>query len=212
MALFPEKKDDILKSVGYNEDQLQTVPLSVEYFEAWIGDQVIYKFRDKILFTEPHPYWDWKGLKVTTREEIAIKKGQANFNKLEKEQDKRVENLAEGEKSKFGSYLFNYFDRPYPPYVFGTAFAVENRPVGETSLIEQVNPLQEEIDKRKRQISDNTEMMNGQYKIDTRYVTITKTDSKRYSRYIFGEIQNSRNEGQNEKRVEIFIYVTIYLL
>lgn len=172
IGIFAEKKDNILKRIGYTEEDILTRPMSVEYYEAWIDGKVIYKWNDIILGIEPHPYWDWNGIKSTTQELIGVRKNEKNAIKsISDQQDGRSEGTYE-------SYFYNYFDRPIPPYVFGTVLAVDNPTVGETSLMEQVQPLQEEIDRRKRQISDNTEMMNGQYKIDTDYAKITKADAQ----------------------------------
>lgn len=179
ISIFPDKREKILKMVGYTEQQIETETLSVDYYEAWIDGQVIYKFKDEILDKEKHPYWDWTGMKATTQEMIDLKKGNNKLLKtIGKEQDKRVENLKEGEKSKYESYLYNYFSKPIPPYVFGTVLSIEDGPIGASSLIDQAEPLQEEIDKRKRQISDNTEMMNGQYKVDTKYTKISKAEAQ----------------------------------
>ena len=175
LGKFPEKKEDILKDVGYVDKDVLVKPIDVDYYEAWVDDYVIYKFRDKILGVEKHPYWDWEGVKLTTVEMLkAKKKGITGAGKTALEsQETRA-----ASKKKYQNYSYNYFPRPIPPYIFGTILNVENRPVGETSLIEQVIPLQEDGDKQKRNIADNTEMMNGQWKIDTALVKITKAEAQ----------------------------------
>lgn len=187
---FPDKREVILKEAGYKvgkdgetEKQLLVENKEVEYFEMWKDGEVVYKFQSKILAIEPHPYWDWNGMNLTTQEMLELKKGnQTVLKKAKASQGKRKPKANEKGEMKLADglhqYLFNYFDRPIPPYIFGTMLAVETRPVGETSLLDQVLPLQEEIDKRKRQISDNTEMMNGVYKVDTNFVKITKAEAQ----------------------------------
>jgi hypothetical protein len=186
---FPKKRDEILVSVGVGtekgaEEKIFVENMKASYFECWYGGEVIYKLKDKILEIEKHPYWDWKGMNLRTEEMTAIRRGddevRAVAAKAQKDR-KPVKNEKTGEMKLargLRQYLFNYFDRPIAPYVFGTMLTVGTQPVGETSLLDQVIPLQEEIDKRKRQISDNAEMMNGQYKIDTNFVKITKAEAQ----------------------------------
>jgi hypothetical protein len=64
------------------------------------------------------------------------------------------------------AYRFNHFDVPRKPYIFATIFNNENTPVGRTDMISQAATLQEGIDRRKRQIDENAEMMNGIVKVD----------------------------------------------
>jgi hypothetical protein len=183
ISKFPDKEGDILKESGYTIERLLIDNPTTEYKEAWIDGHVFYKYKDKILYSEPHPYWDWTGMKMTKLELMGVKKGNLKlFRGIKKSQAERLtasKPKEEGGKGKnYENFLYNYFDNPIPPYIFGTALAIENRPVGESSLMNQVEPLQTEIDKRKRQISDNTEMANGQYKIDTALVSITKAEAQ----------------------------------
>ncbi len=189
IAKFPNKRVEILRELGVRDDDKADINLMVEnrdleYYEIWKDGEVIYKFQNTILAIEPHPYWDWKGMLLTTQETLEVKKGNTNVMKraMRKQEERAPKKDETGKEMPVSpdlhQYLFNYFDRPIAPYIFGTMFAVETRPVGETSLFDQVGPLQEEVDKRKRQISDNTEMMNGSYKIDTNYVKITKAEAQ----------------------------------
>lgn len=86
---------------------------------------------------------------------------------------------AEPNRFKYKTHLYNHLDRPIPPYIFGTVFDEADKPIGETSLIEQAAPLQVEIDKRKRQFADNADIMNGVWKIDTNLTQISRADAQR---------------------------------
>lgn len=63
-------------------------------------------------------------------------------------------------------YYFNYFDEPRKPYIFATVFNNENSPVGRTDMITLSADLQRGIDKRKMDIDENAEMVNGILKVD----------------------------------------------
>ena len=178
IEMFPEKEKEILKKVGYSKERLLVENLTVEYREAWIEDCVIYELQGMEMGYEPHPYWDWDGLQVTKNEQTKLKYMDEDSRKVELKRLRQKNDYRKGSATKYEQYLFNHFDRPLVPYIFGTILNIEDSPIGETSLIEQVNPLQEEVDKRKRQISDNAETMNGVYKVDTRFTTISKADAQ----------------------------------
>lgn len=63
-------------------------------------------------------------------------------------------------------YYFNYWDKPRKPFIFATIFDNEDGPIGQTDMIDLANPLQEGVDKRKRDIDQNCELVNGITKID----------------------------------------------
>lgn len=63
-------------------------------------------------------------------------------------------------------YNFNYWDHPRKPYICATIFDNEDSPIGQTDMIDLANPLQEGVDKRKRDIDQNCELVNGITKID----------------------------------------------
>ncbi len=64
-------------------------------------------------------------------------------------------------------YFFNYFDEPRKPYIFATIFNNENTPIGRTDMITLSADLQHGIDKRKMDIDENCEFMNGILKVDS---------------------------------------------
>ncbi len=176
---FPDKKAEILKKLGLTEARVLIDNPTTEIKEAWIGDYVIWKMNDIILDTQEHPFWDFEGMPLTANEMGKFNKMGGALRRIEAARLKKISAARKNSSKRYKSYLYNYFDKPLPPYVFGTVLNIANQPVGETSLIEQVIPLQEEIDKRKRQISDNAEMMNGVYKIDTNLTNISREDAQK---------------------------------
>lgn len=181
---FPDKEAEILqKTGGVTLEELFIRNPKITYREGWFGDYVIYEYNGSILKTEKHPYWDWGGLKMTKDEtkKMSKKYGRTKrtaMRKIKGFQDYRNEAAETGER-EYENYLYNHFDKPMPPYIFGTIFEEEDKPIGETSLIEQAAPLQETIDKRKRQFDDNADLMNGIIKIDTNLCTMSKADAQR---------------------------------
>jgi len=78
---------------------------------------------------------------------------------------------------KYKPYFFNYFDNPRKPYIFATAFNNENSPIGRTDMITLSAELQRGIDKRKMDIAENCELVNGILKVDAG--TMGKSDAQR---------------------------------
>lgn len=74
-------------------------------------------------------------------------------------------------------YFFNYFDTPRKPYIFATIFNNENTPIGRTDMITLSADLQHGIDKRKRDIDENCELVNGWLKVDSS--VMGKSDAQR---------------------------------
>lgn len=78
---------------------------------------------------------------------------------------------------KYKPYYFNYFDSPRKPYIFGTIFNNENTPIGRTDMISLSAELQRGIDKRKIDIDENCELVNGIVKVDAS--VMGKSDAQR---------------------------------
>ena len=179
---FPEQERKILDLVGFtNKEELAIHNPKEKYYEVWLGDYVIYKFRNEILKKELNPYWDWQGVKMLEREAVDMKQktGRRKRSAMKTIKGYQEFRTKKGNNFKYTTQFYNHFDRPRPPYIFGSIFEEEDKPFGETSLIEQTVPLQEEIDKRKRQFSDNAEMMNGVWKIDANLTSLSKADAQR---------------------------------
>ena len=78
---------------------------------------------------------------------------------------------------KYRPYMFNYFDEPRKPYIFATIFNNENSPIGRTDMITLCAELQRGIDKRKMDIDENCELVNGMLKVDAS--VMGKSDAQR---------------------------------
>lgn len=200
---FPSKKEEILKYAGEKEDEVLVRNPEITYLEAWCWDYVIFKLKDKniILGKIRNPYWDWDGILITPEEEAELAKaeGESRRNILGGIKNSQTERVAQkqsyqdlvdrfkkGEDIDFENveapipmeaYLFNHFDRPRKPYIFATMFNNENSPIGQTDMITQATPLQENIDETKRDITQNAKLVNGIIKIDS--TVMDKADAQR---------------------------------
>lgn len=195
IEMFPEKKDDIIKESGLSEERIYIDNPACKYKEAWIGNDLCIKYKSFIIYKGKNPYWDWDGL-IATREELLTLKeedeepigekiGRMREAKIEVETEggmveREVQDVRKEEKEsgvEYESYLFNYFDTPRKPYIFGTVLNNEEKPIGRTSFIEQASSLQELVDRAKYQIYLNMEMVNGITKVDSE-TGITKSDAQ----------------------------------
>lgn len=201
---FPEKKTELMKKYGITDEaQLYIKNPDVKYKEAWIGDYVIFKLDNIILDTVKNPYWDWDGILITEEEESQLNglEGDARREflqpiKLEQDQRKAMAdttqnpvntpqdpnvpvdpNAPEPTPEQYKPYFFNYFDNPRKPYIFATIFNNENTPIGRTDMITLSAELQRGIDKRKTDIDENAELVNGIVKVDSS--VMGKSDAQR---------------------------------
>lgn len=235
LALFPDEKEKILKGAGLSEKDAQLKNPPVEYEEMHIGDGVFWVYKNEVLKPIRDPYWDFDGILLTPAEKAQIedrdqktglptmngRRRRLAFQKFKQNQGDIQQAIKQNpeEAGKYEAYLYNYFDKRRKPYIFGTVLEVEDGPTGRTSLIEMVHSLQENIDKRKRQISDNADTVNGVTKVDTSIVTmslahaqqahhdpagliygagvnngVTRETGKELPAMVFQDLQDSRNE------------------
>lgn len=107
----------------------------LNYTEWWCREYVFWKLNDLILGKARNPHWDYGGRESYTDE----------F----------------GETRERESRGKNHFATPQVPYVFLSVFNLGLHPWDDTSLIEQVKPLQALINKRLQQIEVNADVVNG---------------------------------------------------
>ncbi|HBZ37385.1 MAG TPA: hypothetical protein DEO59_02535 [Balneola sp.] len=196
---FPSKKEEILKANGYtSDDDVLVDNKEVKYFEAWCWDYVIFKMDNIILGKIRNPYWDWDGILITQDEadQLQEAEGEERRNILtnaRNDQSERVgarDRYAELVESgdlvalenaeiplELEAYKFNHFDHPRKPYIFTTILNNEDSPIGQTDMIAQAAPLQENIDETKRDITQNAKLVNGIIKVDS--TVMDKADAQR---------------------------------
>jgi hypothetical protein len=181
----------------------------VKYKEAWIGDYVIFKYDNIILGKIKNPYFDWDGILITDEEESKINANEKDggvygdarrqmFTEIKNEQSTRqptpeVEtdgdqevsgelppNEGHSEPVSYNAYYFNYFSQPRKPYIFATILNNEQQPIGRTDFITLSIPLQMSIDRRKQDIGQNCELVNGIIKVDSEVMGKSDAESLAY--------------------------------
>lgn len=180
-ARFPEKKEEILKLNGFENETVAFIqnPM-ITYKEAWIGDTLYCVYGPMLLSETKNPYWDWDGLKMTPEEGVQMAQDrQGTLEQVRQAQAERqvVSNEADDTQTNYFSYLFNHFNHPRKPYIYATVFNSEQSPIGETDLILQATPLQEGVDRRKQDIDENASLVNGQVKVDAS--VMSKADAQK---------------------------------
>ena len=185
---FPLKEKEILKKYGYSSDEEILVEnKEVKYLEAWCWDYVIFKMDNIILGKIRNPYWDWDGLQVTKDEEERLENAEGDERRnllggIKNAQGERTNPEVpflndDGTPVDLSAYYYNHFDQPRKPYIFATIFNNENSPAGQTDMITQAAPLQENIDETKRDITANAKLVNGIIKVDSS--VMDKADAQR---------------------------------
>ncbi|MBI4151614.1 hypothetical protein HY496_01475 [Candidatus Woesearchaeota archaeon] len=186
---FSDVEDAVLKAFGVDENRAVIVNPKVKYQMFWTDDMVVYKFQGTILKRLQNPTWDWQGLVVETNEQLKLNelKGKLRrpfLEEVKQSQTNRTvsetnEEGVEETKRRPGTFFFNHFDRPRKPYIFGTILEFEDGPLGSTDLIHQSASLQDNINRRKRQIEDNSEEASGIFLFDSK--TFSREDVQKFS-------------------------------
>lgn len=182
---FPSKAKEVLTHMGFeNDEEVLVENPEVKYKEAWCWDYVVFKLDNIVLAKIRNPYWDWDGIIITPEEEQRLQNVEGDerrnllqeikYNQTERKMPK-LQNAEEGVTEP--AYYFNHFDHPRKPYIFATIFNNENSPIGQTDMITQSAPLQENIDETKRDITQNAKLVNGIIKVDS--TVMDKADAQR---------------------------------
>jgi hypothetical protein len=194
---FPAKKDELMKKFGITDEvQLFIKNPDVTYYESWINDYIIFSIENIVLDCIPNPYWDWEGIMITDEEEKELEtlNGENRRQKLQDiklEQGQRTQgdgyskeegkegsmDAIKGSDGMYKPYFYNHFDAPRKPYIIATIFNNENTPIGRTDFISLVASLQMSVDKRKMDIDENCELVNGIVKVDS--AVMGKSDAQR---------------------------------
>lgn len=103
----------------------------ISFIEYHTPQFTVWKYKSIILDKQKNANWDWG-------------------------ETETVDEMGEVIKEQF-----NILKKPTMPFIFLKTFNVNQEIYGDTSLIEQAIPLQDLINKRKRQINENAEEANG---------------------------------------------------
>jgi hypothetical protein len=137
LTLFPKAKKTISDLFWTGEGDIPDSILgtTIGYHEYWRDTFVAWRLNEQILDKKLNPNWDWDG---ETREV-----------------GKRTQILPTGVmiKSIRDSVQYNVLPNPRHPYFFFNYFRISGTQFDDTGYIEQARPVQDLINKRKRQIA-----------------------------------------------------------
>lgn len=193
LGKFQGQEEEIINLYGFNADKVAKEDPQVKYRMFWTSDFVAYQVNQKVIKKMLNPTWDWDGLAMSVEETTEMGKAtgikrRPLFERVKKAQSEASRQMEMGTdeetgqpimKRKEGTFFYNHFNNPRKPYIFGTIFEDDDGPFGSTDLIHQAAPLQDNVNRRKRQIDDNAEEANGIYLFDSK--SFTKEDVQRFS-------------------------------
>lgn len=189
--MFPSKEEEIIKKVSaantrFDKDKETDMASKIKIWEVWftwykstIDDEsgekkweriegVVWKFQDIILKKMKNPYWDWTGKKRLFRYDITNGKKKKNYLTHEEIQSILAGGL-EGMEQPFESEMVykNFFTDPQKPYILIGYDEWGEMPLDETSRIEQILLLQDNVNKRGRQITEMNDRAKGKHVFST---------------------------------------------
>lgn len=140
--MFPHKKEVIMQASNGNPGAILT-PI-----EWWTSRDLFWTLgTDAVLGKFKNPTWNWDGTVEMTDPE---------------DPDHKVKKFVKGR---------NHFDQPEIPFIFFTVFNTGAQPHDETNLIDQVIPLQDNLNERRRQIEQNIKRVNNGVALNGLYFT-----------------------------------------
>ena len=175
--MFPKKEKELLTKLGIEKGQRgyqKQMASPVKLWEVWFqwpketedpetGEKkyemtngVIWKYKDVLLGKMKNPYWDWEG----ERRLFVAEAGK----KREPTEDEVLSMFTGIESERFFN---NYFEEPRFPYMFMGYDQWGEMPLDETSRIEQVISLQDNVNKRGRQITEMNDRAKGKHVFST---------------------------------------------
>lgn len=169
----------------------------IRYVEWWTNEMVFWVLDKHVLGKMRNPHWDYGEDTEQTMDDF-------------------------GEQVQNQLPAINHFSAPKMPYCFLSVFNLGKYPVDDTALIEQVIPMQNEVNRLNRQIARNVAQMNGTVVVssdvfnkdqsksiadavrDGRPVMVPGSVNEAYKRdsapNIPGDVFNHRNDMRNELR------------
>jgi len=128
---YPKKKKELLKDLGILETDYDKLGSKLTYVEFHTPEISVWKCGNVILDKSKNANWDWGNSMETDENGITNK------------------------------VSYNLWKKPRVPYIFFSTFSLGESLFSDTSFIEQTIKLQDSVNKRKRQISDNADEANG---------------------------------------------------
>jgi hypothetical protein len=170
---WPKKADELLQylfsinkmKAGDENDEAKLatkIKIWEVWFDWWEKDKkitgVAWKYENVLLGKMKHPYWDWKGKTVIQGDEMQMRMA-----------------MAMGQEIPTQTVYANFLANPSKPYILVGYEQWGEQPLDETSRIEQVIYMQDNVNKRGRQITDMNDTAKGRHVFST-LSGLTKAD------------------------------------
>lgn len=189
-AMFPEAKKDFIEELykqgnfttaedGKTENNAAGLNSKIKIQEVWFKwydqpkeagknewEEIIgvgWYFHGCLFRKIKHPYWDWSGTPQLFTYELSPK-GEKNKKFVDETQLRQ--SLISGQEipgMQSETIFHNHLEYPEFPYIFMGMNQWGKTPIDETSGFEQAIPMQEEYDRRQRQITEMLDRSRGKH-------------------------------------------------
>ncbi len=179
---FPTKEEDIIRAISasnrkFKKEKESDMASKIKIWEVWFtwynsatddetGEKkyervegVVWKFDKLLLGKMKNPYWDWTGKRHLFKYDVDGKKKTLS--------DEEIRQSIFGEEVESETIFKNFFRNPRKPYIFMGYEQWGEMPMDETSRIEQVILMQDNVNKRGRQITEMNDRAKGKHVFST---------------------------------------------
>lgn len=119
---------------------------TIKYFEWWTNEYVFWELKGKVLLKSRNPHWNYEG-------------------------EEEVLDPETGATIKRESDVANHFRYPRMPFLFLSIYNLGEKPYDDTTIVRQVLPLQDVVNRRLEQINVNADRANAGIFVSGRYFT-----------------------------------------
>ncbi len=158
-----EAKKKIVDKVGEKTDTM------INFIEWWTPLYMCWKLEDQILLKKKNPHWNYDKTETPQPTDLTSAGVQVDDYGNVTAQEMTTEGI-------------NHFPSPRMPYVFLSVFNLGDRPMDNTSLIQQNLSNQDVINKRNRQIDKNADDMNGGIVVSLARSGLTQSQARNVAR------------------------------
>lgn len=141
----------------------------ISFIEWWTPEYMCWKLDDAILFKKKNPHFNYDRQETPDPTQIASEGVQVDTYGNAIAQEITIQGV-------------NHFTIPQMPYAFLSVFNLGDRPMDNTSLIQQNLSNQDLINKRNKQIDDNADDMNGGIVVSLARAGLTQPQAKNVTR------------------------------
>lgn len=144
------------------KDKLGT---DIQFIEWWTAEYMCWTLKKKVLLKKKNPHWNYDKTETATPTDLTSPAVQ-------------VDNYGNATAEPLTIEGINHFSVPKMPYSLLSVFNLGDQPVDKTSLIGQNLSNQDLINKKNKQITKNTDGMNGGMVVSLERSGLSETQAK----------------------------------